>query len=74
VLGYKCVGSSGELDLDVGVEDDLAGGAARVSVFGAQQCVKVTVIAHQAASVLSTACPAAAMLARRVRLASNRFL
>jgi hypothetical protein len=64
----------GELELDVGVEDDLAGGAARVSLPSGQQLIEVSVIAHQAAAALSTACPAPAMLERRVRLASNRFL
>jgi hypothetical protein len=69
-----CRVSPGELQLDVCVEDLLAGRAPRVPVLGAQQLVKATKIRHQAASLSGTGCPAAAILARRLRLASNGFL
>jgi hypothetical protein len=65
---------AGELQLDVGVEDVLARGAAWIPVFGAQKLVEATKIGHQAASLSDRGCPAAAMLARRLRLATNRFL
>jgi hypothetical protein len=58
-----------ELQLDVGVEDLLAGAAARVPVLGSQQLVKATTIGHHAASFSRTGCLAAAILARRLRLA-----
>jgi nickel/cobalt transporter (NiCoT) family protein len=62
---------AGQLQLDVGVEDFLACGATRVSVLGAQKLVEATKIGHQAASFSRSGCPAAAMLARRLCLASN---
>jgi hypothetical protein len=37
---------AGQFQLDVRVEDVLAGGAARVSVLGAQQLVEATKIGH----------------------------
>lgn len=45
---------AGQLQFDVGVQDVLAGGAARVSVLRAQQLVERTLIRHHAASVSST--------------------
>jgi hypothetical protein len=71
---HPCRVFPSELELDGGVEDLLAGGAARISVQRAQKFVEATKIGPQAASSSSTGCPAAAMLARRLRLASNRFL
>src|SRR5262245_16378440 len=47
----------GELQLDIGVEDLLAGGATGVSLLGAQQVVEVTKIGHRASSPSRTACP-----------------
>lgn len=63
-----------ELQLDIGVEDLLAGDAAGVSLLGSEKLVEATKIGRQAASFSLRGCPAAAMLARRLRLASNRFL
>jgi hypothetical protein len=40
---------AGELQLDVGLEDLLTGGAARVAVFGAEHLVEPTEIRRQAA-------------------------
>jgi hypothetical protein len=63
-----------ELQLDVGVEDFLAGDAPGISLHGSEKFVEATKIGRQAASFSLRGCPAAAMLARRLRLASNRFL
>src|SRR5437899_3044190 len=70
---HLCRVFPGQLQLNVGVEDVLARGASCVSILGAQQLVEPATVSHQAASS-STGCPAAAILARRLRLAPNRFL
>src|SRR5262249_24434118 len=66
---------TGQLELDVGVEDVLAGRTARVALRRAQQLVEAAPgIDHATTSSSSTPCPAAASRLRSVRLASNRFL
>jgi hypothetical protein len=65
---------AGELQLDIGLEDLGAGGAARISIAGAQELIEVTKIGHGAVSLSSNRDPAAAILLTSLPVAANRIV
>src|SRR6201996_1719598 len=63
-----------QLQLDVGVEDPDAGGAARISIGGAEKLIQLTQIGHLAPSSLNDGYPRCGIFVRSLRLATNGAL
>jgi hypothetical protein len=65
---------TGELQLNVGLQDLGPSSAARISIAGAQELVEVTKIGHEAASFSSDRAPAAAILLTSLPVAANSIV